>query len=73
MRPSEGLRLKAFIVPRDPGGDADILRHGLDALAAEALSVAERPRAYSFGPALPIDPMGKPADWQIVATLQPGA
>ena len=72
MRPSEGLRLKAFIVPRDPGADAGILRRGLDALAAAALTVAERPRAYSFGRVLPIDPMGKAADWQIMeATLQP--
>lgn len=75
MRPSEGSRLKAFIVPDDPGTDADVLRHGLDALAADELSAPERPRAYSFGPALPTDPMGKATDWQIIeaAALQPAA
>lgn len=66
MRPSEGLRLKAFVVPRDPRFDKDILRHELGVLAARDLSVAEQPRAYRFGPMLPTDMMDKAADWQII-------
>ncbi len=65
MHPSEGMRLKAFIVPRDEVADADALRLSLDAFAARHLSVPERPRAYSFGPLMPIGPMGKVADWQL--------
>ena len=71
MRPSEGQRLKAFVVPRDPGADADLLRHDLDAFAAEELSTPERPRAYDFGLALPTDAMGKAADWQIISEAAP--
>ena len=73
MRPPEGLRLKALIVPHDPGFNEDVLRHELDAFAAKELSVAEQPRAYSFGPMLPTDTMGKTTDWQIIGTanLQP--
>jgi long-chain acyl-CoA synthetase len=63
MLPSEGLRLKAFIVAEDSAGDLAFLRRGLDALAAEQLSAPERPRAYTFGSALPADSMGKLIDW----------
>lgn len=66
MRPSEGLRLKAFIVPRGRDIDVELLRQSLDAFATDKLSVAERPRAYSFGSVLPTDNMGKADDWQIV-------
>lgn len=64
MRPDEGLRLKAFVVPRQAAGEnlpallASVVAH-LDT----ALSVAERPRAVRFGLALPQTPSGKPADW----------
>ncbi len=73
MRPSEGQRLKAFIVPHDPGADADMLRRALDALVAEELSTPEQPRAYSFGRTLPTDPMGKAADWQITPETAAGS
>lgn len=65
MRPAEGARLKAYIVPRDPAADMAALQTRLTALAADRLAVAERPRAYSFGPRLPATAMGKPADWPI--------
>ena len=73
MRLSEGQRLKAFIVPHDPGADADMLRRGLDALAARELSAPEQPRAYSFGRSLPTDLMGKAADWQITLEAAAGS
>jgi 4-coumarate--CoA ligase (photoactive yellow protein activation family) len=70
MRPDEGRRLKAFVVPAD---DADAAGEaGLEALRAELadwcarrLSTAERPAAISFGARLPRQASGKPADWII--------
>jgi len=66
MRLDEGARLKAFIVAR-PGNDAAALRAGLGDWIAERLTPPERPAAFSFGPALPRQPGGKPADWIIDA------
>jgi len=66
MRPDEGRRLKAFIVPRmehDTGPDA--LRAALSAWVGERLATAERPAAWNFGPRLPRQASGKPADWII--------
>ena len=68
MRADEGLRLKAFVVPR--GGlpaDTDMLRAELTGWMAERLSTPERPSAYSFGPALPRQAGGKLCDWIIDA------
>jgi long-chain acyl-CoA synthetase len=75
MRPDEGRRLKAFVVPRPlPDGDAgarDARDAGLgDELAAwlaQRLSAPERPAAFSFGARLPRQASGKPADWIIDA------
>ena len=67
MIPSEGRRLKAFIVPKTAGGDIEALRKGLDAWSATRLSVPEQPRAYTIGTVLPTDPMGKMADWTIIS------
>jgi 4-coumarate--CoA ligase (photoactive yellow protein activation family) len=64
MRPDEGRRLKAYVVAR-PGVDVDALRAGLPAWAAARLSVPERPVAWTFGPGLPRQAGGKPADWII--------
>jgi 4-coumarate--CoA ligase (photoactive yellow protein activation family) len=72
MRPDEGQRLKAFIVPRaghasgDAGGDA-ALRETLSDWIGERLSTAERPAAWTFGERLPRQASGKPADWIIDA------
>ncbi|MCC2955413.1 AMP-binding protein [Massilia sp. IC2-477] len=64
MRPDEGQRLKAFVVPR-PGAQAASLRAELDAWIAERLSTPERPAAWTFGSALPRQASGKLADWII--------
>ena len=66
MRPDEGRRLKAFVVPA-AGLAAAALREELDAWIAQRLTPPERPAALSFGPALPRRPGGKPADWIIEA------
>jgi long-chain acyl-CoA synthetase len=63
MAPTEGSRLKAYIVPRDPDASPEGLREELALHVAGQLSPVERPRAYSFGPALPQTASGKPADW----------
>lgn len=66
MRPDEGGRLKAFVVPAEGLAPAS-LRAALAAWIGERLAPPERPAAYSFGPALPRQPGGKPADWIIDA------
>ena len=64
MRPLEGDRLKAFIVPHSEV-DSPAARAALAGWIDRELPVAERPRALTFGAALPIGPLGKPADWEI--------
>jgi 4-coumarate--CoA ligase (photoactive yellow protein activation family) len=66
MRPDEGRRLKAFVVPRS-GADVDALRADLPGWMAERLTAPERPVAWTFGPHLPRQASGKPADWIIDA------
>ena len=66
MRPDEGRRLKAFVVAQ-PGTDVDALRAALPAWTAARLTVPERPVAWTFGPRLPRQASGKPADWIIDA------
>jgi 4-coumarate--CoA ligase (photoactive yellow protein activation family) len=65
MRPEEGNRVKAFIVPRDPCADQAGLAQMLARWADETLSPAERPKSFRFGSELPRDAMGKAADWDI--------
>ena len=65
MTSHEGTRLKAFIVPRDPATPHEVLRQDLCLHAAAKLNVPERPRAFSFGPALPRTLAGKPANWAL--------
>ncbi len=62
MRPEEGARLKAFIVP-EQGQDAQELRKRLNAFSRKNLSEAQRPGMYTFGEDIPRGPLGKPADW----------
>lgn len=62
MPTRNGLRLKAFIVPREPD---DGLRSEIVAWLRERLQPPERPRALVIGPALPRGPMGKRADWPV--------
>jgi 4-coumarate--CoA ligase len=65
MRPDEGERLKAFVVPKQLDGDYDALRRNLESWLAQRLSAAQLPRAFTFGDAPPKDTSGKPADWAI--------
>lgn len=60
MRPDEGTRLKAFVVPR---GAADGLEQELREWIDRELPVPLRPRALRFGDALPRNASGKLADW----------
>jgi 4-coumarate--CoA ligase (photoactive yellow protein activation family) len=62
MRPDEGHRLKAFIVPQ-PGWDAQALRESLGLFARRHLDDTQRPAHYSFGNDIPRGLVGKPADW----------
>lgn len=66
MRADEGQRLKAFIVPRPVDCDRTLLRAELHRFAATILPSVERPGAYSFGSALPLNDLGKAADWLVV-------
>ena len=65
MRPEEGGRVKAFIVPRRVSSDEGALAAELDRWAAKHLSAPERPKAYRFAGALPRDALGKLVDWQL--------
>lgn len=62
MRPEEGSRLKAFIVP-EAEIDLTVLRAELYAWIDSVLPVAERPTAITFGSGLPTGILGKSADW----------
>ena len=62
MRPEEGGRLKAFIVPA-AGFDPTKLQDALITWSNERLTTPERPRSFRFGQALPVSAQGKPADW----------
>lgn len=62
MRPEEGYKLKAFVVPA-PGFDEKSLRPALRKLALDRLSDVQRPGAYTFGEDIPRGPLGKPKDW----------
>lgn len=64
MAAHEGDRLKAFIVPR-PGADWPTLHAALWGWTAARLSAPETPKAFTLGAQLPVNAMGKPADWPI--------
>ena len=63
MRPDEGTRLKAFIVPADMSLDLDELQADLRRFASTILNPAERPAVYTFGPSLPRSDQNKLVDW----------
>ena len=67
MKPAEGGRLKAYVVPRGKVNQQALLAE-LQTLARNRLVTPEQPRAYTFGPALPRDSMGKAADWPMAGT-----
>ncbi|SIN80433.1 AMP-binding enzyme [Halodesulfovibrio marinisediminis] len=63
MRPEEGNRLKAYIVPNAECRDWKQLKKDLHAWCRERCSVAELPKKISIGSELPRNSMGKLADW----------
>jgi len=65
MRPDEGIRLKAFIVPRAGNVEDRALVERLRAWIDTRLPAAQRPRALTLGARLPCNAMGKAADWTI--------
>lgn len=65
MRPEEGHRLKAFIVPSPDVSDTQQLALRLNAWMDVHLPVSQRPRALRFGAHLPTTPEGKSADWSV--------
>lgn len=67
MRPEEGERLKAFIVPTPEAPEPEALRRALRDWSADCLSAAERPQAITIGTALPTGAMGKLTDWEVAA------
>jgi len=62
MRPDEGHRLKAFIVP-NTGWDEQALRKSLTLFVRKHLDAAQRPVRYAFGDDIPRGLTGKPTDW----------
>jgi 4-coumarate--CoA ligase len=65
MRPDEGRRLKAFVVPREPGADPGALVARLWPWLEERLSAPECPKSIVVGSELPAGVFGKAADWPI--------
>ncbi|MBN2886916.1 MAG: 4-coumarate--CoA ligase [Chromatiaceae bacterium] len=65
MRPEEGHRLKAFIVPADSDADPRALTKTLTDYVDRHLETAARPRAFTFGPELPRGALGKAEDWAL--------
>jgi 4-coumarate--CoA ligase (photoactive yellow protein activation family) len=65
MRPDEGLRLKAFVVPGPGAAPADEFVRELRAWIDARLAAPERPKAITLGAQVPRGALGKPADWHI--------
>ena len=68
MRPEEGSRLKAFVVP-SAGADPEVLRSALWRWTESRLTAPERPKAFTVGHQLPRSAMGKLSDWPMDASL----
>jgi long-chain acyl-CoA synthetase len=63
MRPDEGSRLKAYVVPKPQVSDPDAFVAGLRSWIDTQLTVPERPKAIRLGARLPVSATGKLADW----------
>ena len=72
MGPDEGNRLKAFVV-LTVGANTKKVRDELLGMIERDLSVPERPRALTFGDALPTDAMGKACDWPLETATKSAA
>lgn len=65
VRPmSHQARLKAFIVPAKDQ-DPHLLKTRLEQWCQQHLTVAERPRSFTFGDQLPTSDLGKASDWSV--------
>ncbi|MDR5857785.1 AMP-binding protein [Caballeronia sp. LZ062] len=62
MDPSEGARLKAFVVP-SAGVDVERLAIDLQRWTVARLSAPERPKSFTFGARLPLSDCGKDSNW----------
>ncbi len=67
MRPDEGQRLKAFIVPRLGIGEPALFIEQLRSWIDLRLTAPERPRAIRLGERLPRTALGKLTDWSTEA------
>ncbi|MDR1686514.1 MAG: AMP-binding protein [Desulfovibrio sp.] len=65
MRPEEGARLKAFVVPQHDLVAVTLLMRELRRMIADRLEPAARPKSIRFGKRLPRTASGKAADWDI--------
>jgi long-chain acyl-CoA synthetase len=65
MRPDEGHRLKAYLVPSADVTDTTALLADLGQWIDSQLTAPERPKAIRVGGRLPINESGKPADWSL--------
>lgn len=65
MRPEEGTRLKAYVVPGPDVSDRTLFLAQLRTWIAAQLTVAERPKAIRVGNRLPMTASGKLADWDV--------
>ena len=74
MRPEEGWRLKAFVVPDGVSagaiGDPADLRRELRRWLRDKVEASERPGSITLGAVLPLDDQGKAADW--TCRFEPG-
>jgi len=71
MRPEEGSRLKAFIVPAPKAPPSAGWHDDLIAWIDRRLPPPARPRALRFGSRLPTTLAGKPADWSVLTPAEP--
>ena len=72
MRPEEGSRLKAFVVPKQPHADSSAFMADLRGWIDSRLTAPERPKAIRTGTRLPATAAGKLSDWSIEAGSQTG-
>jgi long-chain acyl-CoA synthetase len=62
MRPEEGMRMKALVVP-DSESSGEDLRRELETWIETHLPAVERPKALTFVPAILMDSFGRALDW----------
>ena len=63
MRPDEGTRLKAYVVPRAAVANSALLVAELRRWIDAHLTVPERPKSIRLGTGLPVTASGKHSDW----------